>query len=119
MRNELAHFLPGDASVPEEYAALESRGLFIRETEAPAADFQFCQKVSSYSLAYWSWTTCYEAILRAVAIAPPVVQSVCEYITHNFSLYRATCPPERLPDYDAEHGLELTPPRAQSADPTA
>lgn len=114
MRNELAHFLPGDASIPDDYAPLEARGLFIRSTHGPTRDFQFCQKVSSYALAYWAWTTCHEAVVRAVAITPPVVQEVCDFMAHNFALYQTTCSPELLPEYDRRHGLELTPHRPQA-----
>jgi hypothetical protein len=64
MRNELAHFLPGGAEVPEDYAPLEARGLFIRTTHGPKVDFQFCQKLSSYALAYWAWVMCHEALVR-------------------------------------------------------
>ena len=116
MRNELAHFLPGGAEIPQEYAPLETRGLFIRTTHGPTADFQFCQKVSSYALAYWAWTTCHEAVIRAVATTPPVVQSICDIMPHNFSLYRSTCPPELLPEYDNAHGLELTLHRPQAGE---
>lgn len=67
IRNEVAHFLPGGAAIPAEYAQLEARGLFVRTTNGPAADFQFCQKLSSYALAYWAWAICHEAVVRAVA----------------------------------------------------
>jgi hypothetical protein len=117
MRNELAHFLPGGPGIPEDYSPLEARGLFIRSTHGPAVGFQFCQKLSSYALAYWSWTTCHEAVMRAVASTPPVVQSVCDFIPHHFALYRSTCPPERLPEYDKAHGLELTPHRPRAEEP--
>lgn len=69
---------PGDAKIPEEYTPHEARGLLFQSTHKPTADFQFRQKLSSYALAYWAWSTCYEAVVRAIAITPPVVQNICD-----------------------------------------
>jgi hypothetical protein len=110
LRDEIVHYLPrversAAGNVPEWCEVLHERGLFI---EAPGGDFQFCQKIPSYALAYWAFGVAYETICMFVGSLPAVTQNVCDYLPHNFSLYQQIYPPEALGEFDAAHGLEVT-----------
>lgn len=110
LRNEIVHHLPryvrlDDEDCPEWIHALEERQLFVK---APESDFQFYQKISSYALAYWAWDVASSAVELFVRALPGHTHSICDYLVHNFALYRSFCPPSDLTMYDAEFGLSLT-----------
>ncbi|HEU4583635.1 MAG TPA: hypothetical protein VFS67_35495 [Polyangiaceae bacterium] len=110
MRDELAHYLPraersAAGNVPEWCRTLQQRGFFI---EAPGYDYQFCQKISSYALAYWAYGVASETIRLFVGRLPEAARNVCDYIVENFVLYPDICPPEALGEFDEANGLELT-----------
>jgi hypothetical protein len=94
----------GDQNIPTWFQALHERGLFI---QAPGTDFQFYQKIPSYALAYWAWEVAYTTIdlfVRAI----PNAATICDYVVHNFGLYRDVCPPDRLGEFDQLNALTLT-----------
>lgn len=99
LRNEIAHHLPRylrlDAEdCPEWVRALEERQLFVK---APELDYQFYQKISSYALAYWAWDVASSAVEMFVSALPGHTYSICDYLVHNFALYRNFCPRQIWP----------------------
>jgi hypothetical protein len=102
VRNEIAHYLPYRTTeqdkVPRRFAELQRRGLFIT-TRDP--DWHFTQKLSSYRLAYWAFSTV-EAAVKALLMALGPTMNRVSFTAENFYDYRSIRPPEELADYDKD-----------------
>ena len=91
LRHEIVHWLPylsqKEDAVPEEYAGLERKGLFIT-ADHEHADFTFEQKLQSYKLAHWCWEHVEAAVMQFVdAVDHPNYSSLL-HTASNFSLYK-------------------------------
>lgn len=110
VRNEIVHYLPRPvpdagyiASVLED---LDRRGLLMTTPSAPG--WEVPQRLASYALAYWAFETV-EAALDQLARATPKEQRFSLELAVNFTLFRQwACPPDKLPEYDCEHGISIT-----------
>lgn len=121
VRDEIAHFLPrrhthGRGNVPPAFQYLQRHGLLINYHGTPGVDFFFTQKLHSYRLAYWAWEVVDRAVSRFVESLPrdqrlASATEMIAFTARNFKMYERICPPERLADFDAEHGLRITTPQ--------
>ncbi len=102
LRNEIAHYLPfytgiEDDPVPQRFKEMQQKGLFI--TPPQGGDFDFAQKLSSYRLAYWAWSTV-ETALKAFLHALGSHAKRVEWTAENFYDFRSIPPPDQLPVFD-------------------
>lgn len=103
VRNEIIHYLP--RPTPDLIERLEKRGLLMA---AQGANWDMGQKLGSYALAHWAFATI-EATIGRLAQVTPRERWLSTSLAENFTLHpQRFCPPDRLPDFDQQHGLTLT-----------
>jgi hypothetical protein len=111
LRDELVHFLPRSPrtkeNVPHWFKPLHKRGLFI-ETKRDS-DFSLAQKLASYALGYWAAEVIDRSAQALRSKASPMGSIYADCLCSNFELYRYLDSPDALGEYDALHGLTLTP----------
>ena len=101
VRHEIVHHFPrpDPTRVPEWFEAFQRSGFLV--TSKGPGDFDFSQKLESYSLAYWVFASV-DANVRALLAGSSIgiAQMRYEGDSHNFGLYRSYCHPIDLPKFD-------------------
>jgi len=106
-RNEIVHFLPrwlgAQGAIPPWLQPLRDRRLLLERT--PAAN-NLPDKLCSYRLAFWAWSTVSSVVKELVAASGPTRSQIVGSLAGNFEWHETVCPPDKLNEYDARHNIK-------------
>jgi len=107
IRHEIVHHFPrlNRSLIPEWFPELQRRGLLLTSPSGND-DFDFTQKLGSYSLSYWVFQVVESSAGRLVCGSKIGTAKLHTSDLYNFALYKAVCHPEQLQLFDAQDSLD-------------
>lgn len=109
-RDEIVHFLPrslgAHGAIPEWLKPLQDQRLLL-ERHPHGNDLP--DKLCSYRLAYWAWSTVSAVVKEIVAASGTPRSPIVGALAGNFDWYEGVCSPDELAEYDARHNIKPTP----------